>query len=207
MAVQIQLRRDSAANWTAANPTLAQGEVGYETNTGKLKIGDGATAWTALDYFLVTNDVLTESTVFAGDTGGLWNVLVTSKASTSFQLTSDVTITSTGTLNDYALSATASVLRWNGAGALTLSGMTGGTDGRLMVVLNVTTTQTLTIDHDAASTASNRFICPTSADLSVGVDSGFLCIYDATSSRWRIIAVVSAAAGGSTTYAAAWKFS
>lgn len=50
MAVQIQLRRDTAANWTSANPTLAAGEVGIETDTGKLKIGTGATAWNSLAY-------------------------------------------------------------------------------------------------------------------------------------------------------------
>jgi hypothetical protein len=51
MAQQIQLRRDSAADWTSNNPTLASGEIGVETDTGKLKIGDGATAWTSLAYF------------------------------------------------------------------------------------------------------------------------------------------------------------
>ena len=51
MAIQIQLRRDTAANWTSEDPTLASGELGVETVTGKLKIGDGSTAWTALDYF------------------------------------------------------------------------------------------------------------------------------------------------------------
>ena len=51
MAVQIQLRRDSAADWTTANPTLAQGEIGHETDTNKIKIGDGSTAWTSLAYF------------------------------------------------------------------------------------------------------------------------------------------------------------
>jgi len=50
MAVQIQSRRDTAANWTTNDPTLAAGEIGLETDTGKLKIGDGATAWTALNY-------------------------------------------------------------------------------------------------------------------------------------------------------------
>jgi hypothetical protein len=49
-ATIIQLRRDSSSNWTAANPVLAQGEIGWETNTGKLKIGDGATAWSSLAY-------------------------------------------------------------------------------------------------------------------------------------------------------------
>lgn len=50
MAVQIQIRRDSAADWTSNDPTLALGEIGYETDTGKFKIGDGSTAWTALEY-------------------------------------------------------------------------------------------------------------------------------------------------------------
>jgi hypothetical protein len=51
MAYRIQLRRDTAANWTAANPKLAQGEAGYELDTGKLKIGDGVQNWNALSYF------------------------------------------------------------------------------------------------------------------------------------------------------------
>ena len=50
MADIIQIRRDTAANWTSANPTLADGEIGYEKDTGKMKIGDGSTAWTSLGY-------------------------------------------------------------------------------------------------------------------------------------------------------------
>lgn len=50
MAVQIQFRRDTAANWTSANPTLAVGELGWETDTKQFKVGDGVTAWTALAY-------------------------------------------------------------------------------------------------------------------------------------------------------------
>ena len=48
---QIQVRRDTAANWTSVNPVLAAGEAGYETNTGLLKYGDGATAYNSLAYF------------------------------------------------------------------------------------------------------------------------------------------------------------
>lgn len=51
MPVQIQLRRDTAADWTSVDPTLAEGELGIETDTDKVKIGDGATAWTSLPYF------------------------------------------------------------------------------------------------------------------------------------------------------------
>lgn len=50
MPVQIQARRGTAAAWGAANPILLSGEIGYETNTGLLKIGDGVTAWNTLAY-------------------------------------------------------------------------------------------------------------------------------------------------------------
>lgn len=54
MADIIQVRRDTAANWTSADPTLANGEIGYETDTEKIKFGDGSTAWTSLGYFTPT---------------------------------------------------------------------------------------------------------------------------------------------------------
>jgi hypothetical protein len=47
---KIKFRRDTAAAWTQANPVLAQGEPGFEHDTGLLKIGDGATAWNSLVY-------------------------------------------------------------------------------------------------------------------------------------------------------------
>lgn len=50
MANKIQWRRDTAANWTSVNPILAEGMPGYEKDTGKLKIGDGVTAWNSLPY-------------------------------------------------------------------------------------------------------------------------------------------------------------
>lgn len=50
MAIRIQTRRGTAAQWTSANPVLAAGEQGYETDTGKIKVGDGTTAWSALPY-------------------------------------------------------------------------------------------------------------------------------------------------------------
>jgi hypothetical protein len=50
MPVQIQIRNGTAAQWTSANPTLAAGEVGIETDTRKQKFGDGTTAWNSLSY-------------------------------------------------------------------------------------------------------------------------------------------------------------
>lgn len=50
------MRRGTAAQWTAANPVLASGEPGFETDTGKTKIGNGTAAWTALPYVTDTDD-------------------------------------------------------------------------------------------------------------------------------------------------------
>jgi hypothetical protein len=48
--VRIQIRRGTAAEWTSANPTLAAGEIGLETDTRKIKFGDGSAAWSSLSY-------------------------------------------------------------------------------------------------------------------------------------------------------------
>lgn len=50
MATKIQIRGGTAAQWTSANPTLSEREMGVETDTRKFKIGDGSTAWTSLGY-------------------------------------------------------------------------------------------------------------------------------------------------------------
>jgi hypothetical protein len=50
VVTQIQLRRGTAAQWTSANPTLAAGEMGIETDTFKGKVGNGSTAWNSLAY-------------------------------------------------------------------------------------------------------------------------------------------------------------
>lgn len=53
MATRIQVRRDTATNWTSTDPTLASGEIGLVTDSGKVvgcKVGTGSVAWTALEY-------------------------------------------------------------------------------------------------------------------------------------------------------------
>ena len=50
MSTQIQIRRDSAANWSGANPVLAEGEIGYDLTAEKFKVGDGSTPWSGLEY-------------------------------------------------------------------------------------------------------------------------------------------------------------
>jgi hypothetical protein len=52
MASKIQFRRGLAASWTTINPILSAGEPGVETDTGKMKIGDGSTPWVDLEYLV-----------------------------------------------------------------------------------------------------------------------------------------------------------
>lgn len=47
---RIQIRNDLAATWTEKNPVLLKGEMGVETDTRKIKIGDGLNKWSALSY-------------------------------------------------------------------------------------------------------------------------------------------------------------
>lgn len=47
---RIQVRRGTSSQWTIANPTLSSGEIGFETDTGRFKIGNGTGNWAALQY-------------------------------------------------------------------------------------------------------------------------------------------------------------
>jgi len=80
--VQMQQRRDTAAGWTSANPTLLSGEFGVETDTNKVKIGDGSTAWNSLAYIPgfsvsaypiatadIANDAVTSAKLATGSVG------------------------------------------------------------------------------------------------------------------------------------------
>ena len=58
MATRMQQRRGTATQWTNANPILASGEIGWETDTNKFKIGNGLATWATLQYFNDTQDLL-----------------------------------------------------------------------------------------------------------------------------------------------------
>ena len=84
----IQVRRDTAANWTSVNPTLASGEIGFETDTGKFKIGTGSTAWTSLLYATDASDI-TGATLASNVTG---SSLTSVGTLGSLTVTGDVTV-------------------------------------------------------------------------------------------------------------------
>lgn len=53
---ELRVRRGTSAEWIDANPILSPGEPGYETDTRKMKLGDGSTAWVSLGYLTTTFD-------------------------------------------------------------------------------------------------------------------------------------------------------
>ena len=95
MATRMQQRRGTAAQWTSANPILNAGEMGWESDTNKFKIGDGTNHWASLDYFADINSTVNPafgtSIVFEGATADSYE--------TTFQVT-DPTADRTITLPD-----------------------------------------------------------------------------------------------------------
>lgn len=81
MAVLIQFRRGTASQWTGADPVLAAGEFGFETDTRQFKIGDGTTEWSGLAY--PATGTITGVTAGTGLTGGGTSGVVTLSLNTA----------------------------------------------------------------------------------------------------------------------------
>ena len=137
MATRMQQRRGTAAQWVSTNsgngPILNAGEIGFETDTNKFKIGDGTNHWINLDYFIDANSTVNpafgSSIVFEGATANAFE--------TTVQVT-DPTADRTITLPD----ATGTVVLADGSGNVTVSGdltVSGTTTTINSTTINATT--------------------------------------------------------------------
>ncbi len=124
---QIQHRQDTAANWTATNPTLAAGELGWESDTNQAKMGDGVTAWNSLVYFVSVPDFSATPQTLAGN------------------------------VDDYTLPDDSGILIVDNTSNVQLRGIVAKTDGYTLSILNVGTNRVRVRAENANSVAANRF--------------------------------------------------
>jgi hypothetical protein len=100
MAVKLQFRRDTAANWESNNTILSEGELGLDTTNERFKIGNGVDGWNAIDFAQYTNkaETFSDTVTLAGSDGtsdwavettGTWEGLYTTTKTVTGVLTTD----------------------------------------------------------------------------------------------------------------------
>jgi len=114
--VKMAQRRDTAANWTSVNPTLLAGEIGIESDTGKLKIGNGSSAWSSLSYIPAFSLTGLPVSVAQGGTG--------QTTYTNGQLL--IGNTTGNTLTKATLTAGTGISITNGSGSITITSSATG---------------------------------------------------------------------------------
>jgi len=173
MIVKFRIRRDTAANWTAINPVLALGEPGLETDTRRVKYGDGTNAWASLDY--------ARGSVVWGQVGGTLSDQADLQAAldakqntiTPAALTktddTNVTLTLGGTPSTSLLAATSLTLGWTGQLSVARGGTgTSTSTGTGSVVLSTAPTITTSIALSSAGVARISFTSDNAGTLKTG---------------------------------------
>lgn len=122
--VRISLRNDTATNWTTKNPILKNGELGIESDTNLIKIGNGTSTWTSLSYINIVTSIAwsgvtgkpdtyppadhNHDTLYPSLTGtratGTWGISITGNAATSTKLQTTRTISLSGKITGTATS-------------------------------------------------------------------------------------------------------
>lgn len=168
---RMQQRRDTAANWTLANPVLAAGEIGVETDTLRFKVGDGTSAWSSLAYVGLVTSVAGKQGAVTLDHRDVGNLPTTLSQFTASQ-------------NDLNIN-TGGIVRISSNAAVNITGIVAASSGDARLLSNVGSF-TITLKHqDTGSTAANRIIGVNSADVEIPANGSAVVYYDGTDSRWR----------------------
>ena len=164
MATQIQLRRDTASNWSSTNPTLSAGEFGWESDTNKFKIGTGSAAWNSLGYASGGDNA---GITFVGDdsSGTLVNQNETFKVTGTQNITAVVsgdTLTLTGPDLSTYLTASSST---------TLTNKTIDADNNTVSNIEVDNLKSGVLDTDISSVAGTDTTLASAKAIKTYVDS------------------------------------
>lgn len=197
MAVEIQYRRGTAAQWAFVNPILATGEPGYETDTGKFKVGNGSTAWNSLVY----SSGPTGPTGSIGNTGptgpqGVQGIQGVQGATGPTGPTGPMFIVRSVTIAD-ATSVTincdttdiATQANTQPAGTLTINAPTGTPTNGQKFIFRLVATNTQTFSWNAVFDGGTDLALPV-ASSSGGLYDYMGFIWNSTVSKWQIIAKV-----------------
>ena len=155
MASKIQIRRGTAAQWTAANPILIVGELGFETDTNLIKAGNGSTAWTSLAYYTGTPGATgpTGATGPPGSTGSTGATGATGAAgptgATGASGSSDA-----GTLTGSTLAANVITSSLTTVGSLTGLTVSNTIVGNINTASQLQTARTIALGGDAAGSTT-----------------------------------------------------
>jgi hypothetical protein len=147
MATVIQVKRGTASAWTSANTVLTAGEIGFESDTKKMKVGDGTTAWTSLGYTATDGDI---TAVVAGT--GLSGGATSGSATLSIDSTV-ATLTGTQTLTNKTLT-TPIISSISNTGTLTLPTSTG----------TIALTSDITVTASSTTTLTNKTLTTPTLD-------------------------------------------
>jgi hypothetical protein len=192
---QIQFRRGTAAQWSSTNPVLSAGELGYETDTGNFKIGNGSTAWNAL---LVLNGITADSTAtFTNKTISADNNTISGVAASSF-----VVSNSSGYIDGSAAQKaipTGTVVGTSDNQVLTNKTIAGA-DNTLTVRLANDVTGTLPLGNGGTG-ATTQAGAANAILPSQGSNAGKYLTTDGSNTSWGTVASYSAPTLGSTTIA------
>lgn len=213
MAAVIQVKRGSASSWTSANTVLAAGEIGFETDTKKMKVGDGSTAWTSLGYTATDGDI-SGVTAGTGLSGGGTSGAVTLNLSTPVATTNGGTGLSSFTTGDLVYASGSNTLAARSIGStgqvLTVSGgvpaWSSPSSGSL-VKINTTTlssASTITISNIFTSTYDNYMITWSQSGASANYAGLWQLTSGGTATTTNYYSIVMVAEGSNTYAARSW---
>ncbi len=149
VVTQVQVRRGTASQWTSANPTLASGEWGFETDTLKTKIGNGSTAWNSLAY--QTGSIAISSVTGLGT--GVETFLATPSSANLRTAVTDETGTGSLVFNDSPTILNAVITQPQATPTFSANAYTlvAGDAGDILLASNGSTAGTINIPTDATT--------------------------------------------------------